>query len=80
MEILTQHRDKLDAVAQALLEKETLTREEFEAIMEGRELEHIEEVKVPVTEVQPEAYKGKETNRVRERGVQPTGEPVIGME
>jgi len=80
MEILTQHRDKLDAVAQALLEKETLTREEFEAIMEGRELENIEEVKVPVTEVQPEAYKGKETNRVRERGVQPTGEPVIGME
>lgn len=31
-EILTQYRDILDKVAQALLEKETLTREEFEAI------------------------------------------------
>ncbi len=31
-EILTQYRDKLDAVAQRLLEVETLTREEFEAI------------------------------------------------
>lgn len=30
--ILTQYRDILDRVAQALLEKETLTREEFEAI------------------------------------------------
>jgi len=31
-EILHQYRDKLDAVAQKLLETETLTREEFEAI------------------------------------------------
>lgn len=37
-EILTQHRDKLDAVVQALLERETLNREEFLAIMEGKEL------------------------------------------
>lgn len=72
VEILTQHRDKLDAVAQALLERETLDKEEFEAIMVGRELEE------PVTEEQPEAYKDKETNRVR--GLKPTNEPIIGME
>jgi cell division protease FtsH len=29
---LTKYRDRLDAVAQKLLEVETLTREEFEAI------------------------------------------------
>jgi cell division protease FtsH len=30
--ILAEHRDKLDAVAQKLLEVETLTKDEFEAI------------------------------------------------
>lgn len=38
VELLTEKRDKLDAVVQALLERETLSREEFLAIMEGREL------------------------------------------
>lgn len=82
VELLTQHRDKLDAVAEALLDKETITREEFEAIMEGRSLESVrpEQGEVPVTEPQPDAYKGKEVTRMRERGVAPTGEPVIGME
>ena len=42
VEILTEHRAKLDAVADALLDRETLTREEFEAIMAGRELESLE--------------------------------------
>jgi cell division protease FtsH len=37
-ELLTQHRDKLDAIVQALLERETLNREEFLSIIEGREL------------------------------------------
>ncbi len=37
-EILTRHRDILDACAKALLERETLGREEFLAVMEGREL------------------------------------------
>ena len=31
-QILTQYREKLDAVASRLLEMETITREEFEAI------------------------------------------------
>jgi len=37
-ELLTANRDKLDRVVQALLEHETLDREEFLAVMEGRPL------------------------------------------
>ncbi len=36
--ILTEHMDQLHKVAEALLERETLSGEEFKAIMEGREL------------------------------------------
>ena len=36
--LLTEHRAKLDAVAEALLDRETLDREEFLALMEGQEL------------------------------------------
>src|SRR5690554_5501391 len=39
--ILTEHRAKLDAVAEALLDVETLGREEFLAIMEGDALENL---------------------------------------
>ena len=41
--LLTEHRDKLDAVAEALLERETLSREEFLALMEGKSLEDPDE-------------------------------------
>ncbi len=37
-QILTEHRSKLDAVAAALLERETIDREEFLVLMDGREL------------------------------------------
>lgn len=37
-QILTEYREKLDALAQALLERETLNREEFLAVIEGRPL------------------------------------------
>ena len=37
-DILTQNRDKLDAVANALLERDTLSRADFEAIMQGEKL------------------------------------------
>jgi len=40
-DLLTTHREKLDAVVQALLERETLTREEFLAVMAGEQLEPI---------------------------------------
>ncbi len=36
--IMTDYRDKLDAVTKALIERETLTGEEFEAILKGEEL------------------------------------------
>ncbi len=36
--VLEEHRDKLDAISEALLERETLGREEIEAIMSGAEL------------------------------------------
>jgi cell division protease FtsH len=35
-QILTEHRDKLEVVAQKLIELETLDAETFRAIMEGR--------------------------------------------
>lgn len=38
MTLLSDNRDKLDQVANALLDRETLTREEFLALMEGQEL------------------------------------------
>ena len=39
IEMLTVNREKLDAVVKALLERETLNREEFLAILEGKKLE-----------------------------------------
>ncbi|MBX3119561.1 MAG: ATP-dependent zinc metalloprotease FtsH [Fimbriimonadaceae bacterium] len=43
MDLLTQHRDKLDRVVQALLSRETLDREEFTAVMDGRPIPEKEE-------------------------------------
>ncbi len=47
--LLTDHRDKLEAVTAFLLEHETMTGEQFAACMEGREipLEHREEPEAP---------------------------------
>jgi cell division protease FtsH len=49
-EVLVQNREKMDALVAALLERETLTREEFLTIMEGRELPEW----VPTPEPPPE--------------------------
>jgi cell division protease FtsH len=38
IDLLTTHRDKLDRVVRALLERETLTREDFLIVMAGEEL------------------------------------------
>ncbi len=60
MDILTQHRDKLDRVVQALLEHETLDRDDFLAVMDGRPMPQREESSTPpVTESEkdPEAPK-----------------------
>ena len=37
-DILTEHRDQLDALAQLLAEREKLNGEEFKAFMEGKAL------------------------------------------
>lgn len=45
--MLEENRDKLDAIANALLERETIGRREIEAILEGRELPPAEMVSIP---------------------------------
>ena len=45
--IIAENMDKLDAIAEALLERETLGREEIEAIMSGKELPPSVIVSVP---------------------------------
>ena len=45
--VIADHRDKLDAIAEALLERETLGREEIEAIMNGEDLPPPVVVSVP---------------------------------
>ncbi len=45
--LIEENRDKLDALAHALLERETIDREEVEAVMQGRPLPARERVIVP---------------------------------
>ena len=45
--ILSEHRDQLDAIAEALLDRETLDREELLAIIEGKELPDRKQVRIP---------------------------------
>lgn len=47
IEILTSHKEQLDAVVAALLERETLDREEFLAVMGGNELPALKHVEEP---------------------------------
>ncbi len=54
-ELLTQHRETLDAVVRALLERETLNREEFLAIINGQQLPPLELNQTPNTPSDPNA-------------------------
>lgn len=75
--LLTEYRDKLDSVANALLEQETLTREEFLAIMEGQELAEAEEPGVEeeaIAAIQEDAK--QESEKVRNERRRP--DPAIG--
>jgi cell division protease FtsH len=65
-ELITQHRGTLDDVVKALLERETLNREEFLAIMEGR----------PMPERAVEDSEGQKEEV--EAGAQPTERPTPG--
>ncbi len=53
--ILNENREKMDVIVKVLLEKETLEREEFEALMEGATLNSIQVADDPEKPAQPEA-------------------------
>lgn len=76
LDILTEHRDRLDALVAVLKEKETITREEFEAIMEGRDLP---EKATGVPEQVAAAVK-EEEQKQREPMIKTKQEPVVGVE
>jgi len=61
-QILLENRDKMDQIAQALLERESLTREEFLALLKG------EEAKTMETLTAPEAARPAETEPTPEKG------------
>lgn len=74
--LLTEHRAKLDAVADALLERETLSREEFLALMEGQELVDPDEPGVEeqaMAEVKEELAVPAEPSRGRGEHLRATG-------
>lgn len=73
-EILTNHRDKLETITRALLDRETIDRTQFEALMEGKELG-------PIGDTSGEVSLAKEDKTVRDRNVlKPKQEPVVGLE
>ncbi|NLL47970.1 MAG: ATP-dependent metallopeptidase FtsH/Yme1/Tma family protein [Firmicutes bacterium] len=81
--ILTEHRAKLDAVAEALLDVETLGREEFLAIMEGDALENLGApgVEEQASAEQPEDAKGdvvsEPTTTLSKEPLRPAPESLI---
>jgi ATP-dependent Zn proteases len=69
MKLLSENRDKLEAVAEALLERDTLNRAEFEAVMRGEplpepteseKLQPAEEETAPAEEEAPAEEQAKE--------------------
>ncbi len=62
IEILTSHKEQLDAVVKALLDRETLDREEFLAVMEGRELPPLKSANEPPLTVEPPKEAEKPTS------------------
>jgi cell division protease FtsH len=70
-EILTKNRDKLDLIAEALLEKETLDAQEIAAIIEGKTLEEAEkeqqaqEIKEEVVFTSGQKEKKEKTGKMR---------------
>ncbi|MEZ4441112.1 MAG: ATP-dependent zinc metalloprotease FtsH [Polyangiaceae bacterium] len=58
-ELLSGHRELLDQMSEALLERETLDREEIDAIVEGRELPAPKDVRIPTYRERAEKQKEK---------------------
>jgi cell division protease FtsH len=57
--VIRENRDKLDRLAQALLERETLDAEEISAAMDGRELPERKKVVIPTWSEKSKAQKDK---------------------
>jgi len=57
--LLTDNREILDSMAEVLLERETLDREEIDAIVEGRELPEGKQVRIPTYRERAEKQKEK---------------------
>lgn len=62
-DILTTHRDKLDIIAKALKEKEVINAFEFKGLMDGRDLDEIEEEQEDLRLKQEEEKRKLETER-----------------
>ena len=58
-ELLTANREKLDSLANALIERETLDAEEIKAVLEGRELPVRERIIIPTYAEKEKAAKEK---------------------
>ncbi|NMB01562.1 MAG: ATP-dependent metallopeptidase FtsH/Yme1/Tma family protein [Firmicutes bacterium] len=76
--LLSEHRDKLDAVAAALLERETLTREEFLALMDGQKLPDPVESGAEEAIAAYQEESTKETPNPKLRSERRRSDPVIG--
>ena len=58
-ELLSSHRELLDRVAEALLERETLDSEELDALVQGRELPERNRVEIPTYRERADKQKEK---------------------
>lgn len=84
VEVLNEHRDHLEALVVVLLEKETVNREEFEAIMAGEDILAVEHDSDSsgsgLTEQSDGSTVNKEDKKKLERIIAPKQEPAIGLE
>ena len=70
--LLSEHRAQLNAVAEALLERDTLSRAEFEAVMRGEEL--------PPETVQPKVELAEPEKEMPTPAYRPITSPMMGRE
>ena len=70
--LLTDHEDQLHAIAQGLLEYETLTGEDIDAVVNGREIEH------PVPEDDEAENARNSSSAVPDSGARPSGQGEPG--
>ncbi len=80
--ILIENRDKMDSIVKILLEKETLEREEFEALMEGASInpcpaKETSSEQVAGESVEPKVVDGAEELADRKKETKPRLEPGV---